>query len=97
MVRPARLERATFWFVVRRSVVRLIPLSIVMFKIEFPVMPPYPHVSTDFRPVGCQTGCQTMEIPLADRVEMFKVYDGQIHAVEAFMEQMPRGAGSRWD
>ena len=29
--------------------------------------------------------------------EMFKVYEGQIHAVEAFMEQMPRGAGSGWD
>jgi len=29
--------------------------------------------------------------------EMFKVYDGQIHAVEAFMEQMPRGTGSGWD
>ena len=29
--------------------------------------------------------------------EMFKVYDGQIHAVEAFMEQMPRGSSSGWE
>jgi hypothetical protein len=29
--------------------------------------------------------------------EMFKVYGGQIHAVEAFMEKMPRGASSGWD
>lgn len=29
--------------------------------------------------------------------EAFKVYDGQIHAVEAFMEIMPAEAGSGWD
>ena len=29
--------------------------------------------------------------------EAFKVYDGQIHAVEAFMEVMPRGSSSGWD
>jgi hypothetical protein len=29
--------------------------------------------------------------------EMFKVYRGQIHAVEAFMEIMPLGAPSGWD
>lgn len=29
--------------------------------------------------------------------EAFKVYDGQIHAVEAFMEIMPAKAGSGWD
>lgn len=29
--------------------------------------------------------------------EAFKVYGGQIHAVEAFMEVMPRGASSGWD
>jgi hypothetical protein len=29
--------------------------------------------------------------------EAFKVYDGKIHAVEAFMEIMPAGAGSGWD
>jgi hypothetical protein len=29
--------------------------------------------------------------------DMFKVYGGQIHAVEAFMEQMPRGSGSGWN
>ena len=29
--------------------------------------------------------------------EAFKVYDGQIHAVEAFMEIMPAQAGSGWD
>ena len=29
--------------------------------------------------------------------EMFKVYDGQIHAVEAFMKMMARGTGSGWD
>jgi len=29
--------------------------------------------------------------------EMFKVYDGQIHTVEAFMKMMPRGTGSGWD
>ena len=29
--------------------------------------------------------------------EAFKVYDGQIHAVEAFMEIMPADAGSGWD
>jgi hypothetical protein len=28
---------------------------------------------------------------------MFKVFGGQIHAVEAFMEKMPRGASSGWD
>ncbi len=29
--------------------------------------------------------------------EAFKVYGGQIHAVEAFMKTMPAGAGSGWD
>jgi len=29
--------------------------------------------------------------------EAFKVYGGQIHAVEAFMETMPAGAGDGWD
>jgi len=29
--------------------------------------------------------------------EAFKVYGGQIHAVEAFMEAMPQGAPSGWD
>ena len=29
--------------------------------------------------------------------EAFKVYDGQIHAVEAFMKKMPATAGSGWD
>jgi len=29
--------------------------------------------------------------------EIFKVYGGQIHAVEAFMEIMPAKAGSGWD
>ena len=29
--------------------------------------------------------------------EMFKVYGGQIHAVEAFMEKMPIGTPSGWD
>ena len=29
--------------------------------------------------------------------EAFKVYGGQIHAVEAFMEVMPASAGSGWD
>jgi hypothetical protein len=29
--------------------------------------------------------------------EAFKIYGGQIHAVEAFMEVMPAGAGSGWD
>ena len=29
--------------------------------------------------------------------EAFKVYGGQIHAVEAFMEQMPRGSASGWE
>ena len=29
--------------------------------------------------------------------EAFKVYGGQIHAVEAFMEVMPRGSSSGWD
>jgi hypothetical protein len=29
--------------------------------------------------------------------EAFKVYDGQIHAVEAFMLAMPRGTSSGWD
>ena len=29
--------------------------------------------------------------------EAFKVYGGQIHAVEAFMEVMPPGAGSGWE
>jgi hypothetical protein len=29
--------------------------------------------------------------------EAFKVYGGQIHAVEAFMKNMPLGAGSGWD
>jgi hypothetical protein len=29
--------------------------------------------------------------------EAFKVYGGQIHAVEAFMEQMPRGSSSGWE
>jgi hypothetical protein len=29
--------------------------------------------------------------------EAFKVYGGQIHAVEAFMEVMPAGSGSGWD
>lgn len=29
--------------------------------------------------------------------EAFKVYGGQIHAVEAFMESAPMGAGSGWD
>lgn len=29
--------------------------------------------------------------------EMFKVYGGQIHAVEAFMETMPADAGSGWN
>lgn len=29
--------------------------------------------------------------------EAFKVYGGQIHAVEAFMRVMPAGAGSGWD
>ena len=29
--------------------------------------------------------------------EAFKVYGGQIHAVEAFMETVPMGAGSGWD
>jgi hypothetical protein len=29
--------------------------------------------------------------------EAFKVYDGQIHAVEAFMRVMPANAGSGWD
>jgi hypothetical protein len=28
--------------------------------------------------------------------EAFKVYDGKIHAVEAFMKIMPAGAGSGW-
>jgi hypothetical protein len=29
--------------------------------------------------------------------EMFKIYGGQIHAVQAFMEQMPRGTPSGWE
>ena len=29
--------------------------------------------------------------------EFFKIYDGQIHAVEAFMLAMPRGTPSGWD
>ena len=29
--------------------------------------------------------------------EAFKVYSGQIHAVEAFMKVMPAGANSGWD
>lgn len=29
--------------------------------------------------------------------EAFKIYGGQIHAVEAFMEVMPHGASSGWD
>jgi hypothetical protein len=29
--------------------------------------------------------------------EMFKVYSGQIHAVEAFMETAPLGTGFGWD
>jgi len=29
--------------------------------------------------------------------EAFKVYGGQIHAVEAFMEVVPVGTGSGWD
>jgi len=29
--------------------------------------------------------------------EAFKVYAGQIHAVEAFILVMPAGAGSGWD
>jgi len=29
--------------------------------------------------------------------EAFKVYGGQIHAVEAFMRKMPANAGSGWD
>ena len=29
--------------------------------------------------------------------EAFKVYGGQIHAVEAFMKIMPADAGSGWD
>jgi hypothetical protein len=29
--------------------------------------------------------------------EAFKVYGGQIHAVEAFMRVMPASAGSGWD
>lgn len=29
--------------------------------------------------------------------EAFKVYGGHIHAVEAFMEQVPMGAVSGWD
>jgi len=29
--------------------------------------------------------------------EAFKIYDGQIHAVEAFMLAMPRGTSSGWD
>jgi len=29
--------------------------------------------------------------------EAFKVYDSQIHAVEAFMRKMPATAGSGWD
>ncbi|HTW67778.1 MAG TPA: hypothetical protein VME17_24350, partial [Bryobacteraceae bacterium] len=29
--------------------------------------------------------------------EEFKVYGGQIHAVEAFMKIMPAGLGSGWD
>lgn len=29
--------------------------------------------------------------------EAFKIYGGQIHAVEAFMRSMPTGAGSGWD
>ena len=29
-------------------------------------------------------------------VRSFNVYDGQIHAVEALMEQMPRGSSSGW-
>ena len=29
--------------------------------------------------------------------EAFKVYDGHVHAVEAFMEVMPIGASSGWD
>ena len=29
--------------------------------------------------------------------EAFKVYGGQIHAVEAFMKIMPASAGSGWD
>ena len=28
--------------------------------------------------------------------EAFKIYDGQIHAVEAFMKNMPVGLGSGW-
>jgi hypothetical protein len=29
--------------------------------------------------------------------ERFKVYGGQIHAVEAFMRIMPAGMGSGWE
>jgi len=29
--------------------------------------------------------------------EAFKIYGGQIHAVEAFMRVMPASAGSGWD
>jgi hypothetical protein len=29
--------------------------------------------------------------------EAFKIYDGQIHAVEAFMKVMPQGTKSGWD
>jgi hypothetical protein len=28
--------------------------------------------------------------------EAFKIYDGKIHAVEAFMKNMPVGLGSGW-
>jgi hypothetical protein len=28
--------------------------------------------------------------------ESFKIYDGKIHAVEAFMKNMPVGLGSGW-
>lgn len=32
-----------------------------MFKMELLVMLLCPHISTDFRPFGCQIGCQTSE------------------------------------
>jgi hypothetical protein len=35
--------------------------------------------------------------PVLSVWELFKIYDGQIQAVEAFMETIPAGKGSGWD
>jgi len=44
--------------------------------------------------ISCTEG-NTREIGIVWKA--FKIYGGQIHAVEAFMRVMPASAGSGWD